>query len=305
MEIIRGIENLLPPPRRPVVTLGNFDGVHLGHQKIFQEVTRQAKEAGLPSIILTFDPHPAKVLNPGEPLPLIMPLKRRLEVIASFGIDLAVIIKFTPEFSRLTAREFVAGVLWEKVQPRLVLVGYNFNFGKGREGTPQLLKSLGEELGFEVEIVEPVCLGKLMVSSSEVRRAVEAGEVDRANDMLGRPFQLTGPVIKGKGLGKGLGFPTANIAWDNELIPKEGVYACLVEYRGATYKGVVNIGTAPTVKGDELSVEVHLLNFKGEIYREELKLSFIKRLRDEGRFESIAALREQIKRDIERAEEIL
>ncbi len=305
MDIIYGLERLNRPPKSSVMTLGNFDGVHLGHQRLLGEVARRAARQGLASLVLTFDPHPARVLSPENPPLLITTLERRLQMIASLGVDLTLVMKFTSDLSLLSAREFVEKVLIGKLSPQSVLVGYNFSFGKNREGTPELLKKMGEELGFDVQIIEPVILRGGAVSSSRIREALQEGGVAEAKEMLGCPFEISGVVVKGKGLGKGLGFPTANLAWDNELLPKNGVYACLVERGGSVHKGVVNIGTAPTIKGGGLSVEAYILDFSGEVYGDRIKLLFIDRLREERRFEGAAALREQIERDVERGREIL
>lgn len=305
MEIIYGIDNLKRALRDTVVSLGIFDGVHLGHQKIFRLLGLRKAERKGKSVVITFDPHPSKVLPGRKSVSLITPLPRRLELIASFGVDLALCVEFTLEFSRIRAREFVEKIIWDRLHPQLVLVGQNFNFGRGREGTPEMLKELGTGLGFEAEVVEPVTLGRSVVSSSGIRDALRAGQVEQAEEMLGRPFDLAGTVIGGRKVGRELGFPTANLNCQGELYPKNGVYACTAQVGQARYLAAVNIGTAPTIEGREFSVEAFLLDYQGELYGETISVYFHHRLRDEKKFANLEELKGQIEEDVEATRSLL
>lgn len=298
MEIIYDIDNLKEDLWGTVVTLGVFDGVHLGHQKIFRLLVQRKMERNGKSVVVTFDPHPSEVLSRAKRAPLITPLPSRFELIASYGIELTLCLKFTQEFSRTTAKDFVEKIIWDRLHPQLVLVGQNFTFGRGRQGTPIILKELGAKLGFELEIVEPVLLGQTVVSSTGIREALLAGQVERVREMLGRPFQLAGAVIGGRKLGRELGFPTANLNCQGELCPKNGIYACMAQVGQARHPAAVNIGTAPTIEGREFSVEAFLLGYQGELYGERITLSFYHRLREERKFANLEELKEQIQKDV-------
>jgi riboflavin kinase/FMN adenylyltransferase len=302
MEIIKGIENLKKPIKNPVVTLGNFDGVHLGHQRIFEKVKQEAIKTGGESVVVTFEPHPMKILLPEQCPPLLTPFKKKMMLIEQTGVDKVLCILFTIAFAELSPVEFVKGVLMEKIGAKKVFVGYNYRFGKGKSGNATSLKEICAQFGIEVEVVEALTVDDTIVSSSKIRELIRKGEVKKASSLLGRDYLIIGRVIEGTKRGHALGFPTANLEMTEELYPKPGVYVVRVLRHGRSYNGVANIGFNPTFDGASVSLEVHLLNFDGEIYGEELQVSFSERIRDELRFYSTEALIEQIRKDIEWAE---
>jgi len=293
--------------QNPVVTLGNFDGVHLGHQKIFRRLTQRARELRGQSVVYTFEPHPIKVLHPQQDIPLIISYEERASLIESFGVDVLICARFDLEFAAQGAREFVEKVLHERLRVKEVLVGYDYAFGRGREGNTDFLHGMGRELGFRVEVVSPVMMDGDVVSSSRVRRAVQGGDVALANRMLGREFASEGVVERGHGRGKGLGFPTANLSLQTELTPKPGVYAVRVYLPGTSEPlgGMANLGTNPTFGDKRSSFEVHIFDFQGELYGQRLRVAFVDRLREERRFPSPQALVEQLRLDEDRARSLL
>jgi len=304
------IRQRIPPHRleKAVVTLGNFDGVHLGHQKIFELVIQKAREIGGESVVYTFEPHPMKVLYPGKRMPLITSYKERARLVEEMGIDVLVSAPFDLEFAKMEASDFVRDVLVGAIGARIVLVGYDYAFGKGRRGDTELLKKMGEEMGFEVVVVPPVMLNGSAVSSSRIRSVIEEeGDVALAARMMGREFSVTGKVVEGHRRGKALGFPTANLQVESELMPRPGVYAVKVGIveTGGTFGGMANLGTNPTFGNGTLSFEVHLFDFQGDLYGKELTVSFVDRLRDERKFPSPEALVEQLRKDEERSRAIL
>lgn len=306
MLVIRGIEKISAPFQEPVLTIGNFDGVHLGHQEIFRRVAERARDRGGVSVVFTFEPHPVRVIRPGGGPPLITLYEQKVELVARFGIDVLICAEFTPEFARTTAREFVASLLVERIGMKEIIVGYDWTFGRNREGDVNLLIRLGAQLGFQVCVMGPYSVNGTPVSSTRVRQLVEQGDVKGARRLLGRPYQVKGRVIRGRDRGgRLLGFPTANLRLVDELWPSKGVYAVTVEHAGRTHKGVANIGHNPTFGESELSVETHLLDFSGDVYGKEIRLNFIERLRDEKRFAGPQELAAQIAADIERARAIL
>ena len=305
MKVINSLEEIKKPFSKAVITIGNFDGVHLGHQSLFQKVKERAKIIKGTSIVITFDPHPVKVLT-GKHIPLITPLPRKLELIAAQGIEVTICLPFTKEFSQISAEGFVKEILIKKIGMKEIVIGYNYTFGRKREGNVELLKILGEKLGFKVHVIEPVMINGQIVSSSLVRELITAGQVDKVKDFLSRYYQVAGKVIPGHGRGSRLlGIPTANLSLINEVFPKPGVYAVEVIYQKNRYQGVANIGFNPTFGNNTLSVETHILDFNENIYDKTIKLNFIKRLRDEKKFKNVQDLATQIKKDIEVARKIL
>lgn len=305
MDVIKDLENIPKDLKYSLITIGNFDGVHLGHQQIFQRLITEAKEKNRKSAVITFEPHPQKIIHPERrPFFLLTPLEEKLDFMASLGIDVAVVIAFSPEFARITAEDFVRTVLWNKFRLQKIFIGYDYAFGNNKEGNAGFLEKLGEELGFQVEEISAVTIDGIIVSSTNIRLAILEGNVGRAARMLDRPYTLNGTVVKGYRRGTGIGFPTANIK-SEKVIPGIGVYVIIAEIEGTRYQGVLNIGYNPTFGNEELSTEVHLLDFQGDIYGKEIGISFIDRLRDERKFESSEKLVEQISRDIQRAKEIL
>jgi riboflavin kinase/FMN adenylyltransferase len=300
----------LPPGKavfsRTVVTIGNFDGVHLGHRAILARVCQRARELAGQAVAVTFDPHPVKVLRPEINLPLLTTAEQKLKLLSDSGLDAVVVLPFTPEFAALPAREFVHQYFYDRLQAREVVVGHDYCFGRGREGNIGLLKEMGESHGFTVQVVWAVEVDGAVVSSSLIRAMLRLGKVTEARRLLGRPYDVTGRVVPGKGRGaKLLKVPTANLMTPNELLPASGIYAVWVRRGDAILPGVANIGTCPTFDNAELSLEVHLLDFAGDLYGEALEVQFVRRLREERRFPSIEALAAQIHADIVAAAQAL
>jgi len=302
MKIYEGIENLKPPLERPVVTLGNFDGVHRGHRSILAATLERARIWTRPALLVTFRPHPLKVLRPDSAPGLLTPHDEKMRRIEALGIEHALVIPFTPAFARTPARSFVRDTLCGELHACAVFVGNNFNFGKGREGNVSLLRKLGSELGFEVpEIPDCLVLGS-PVSSSRIRRAILSGEVELARELLGRPFSVAGTVIHGDARGASLGFPTANLKTTSEILPAQGVYVTLALEGGHEHPSVTNVGTRPTFANATFAVETHLLDAPAQLYDRPLEIRFLARLRPEVRFESREDLVRQIASDVERAQ---
>lgn len=306
MDIIRGIENIPASLRCAVVTIGNFDGIHLGHQHIFRRLSEEARRERCPAVVITFEPHPKMVLHPERrPFYLLTSPEEKIRLLADLDMDTLILIPFSLEYARTTAEEFVRGVLWEKLHIRKIIIGHDYTFGRGKEGNEAFLTALGGKLGFAVEVMNAVRVGETTVSSTRIREALLAGEVGFAATLLGRPYNLGGRVVSGHHRGVELGFPTANIKPDKELVPPRGVYAVQVLLEGKRLPGVLNIGFNPTFADQELSIEVHIFDFNENIYGKTLDILFIERLRDEVRFASPAELIAQIDRDIAQARKIL
>jgi len=309
MEIIKGIENLKRPLRNPVVTLGNFDGVHLGHQKIFQRVKEEALKRHGEGVVITFEPHPLKVLAPEKFLPLLAPFRKKMMLIEKSGIETVLCIEFSPAFSEMTPLEFIQNILVKKIKVKRVVIGYNYHFGKGQRGDAQTLKDAGKVYNFDVEVVEALKIGPTIVSSSKIRELIQHGEIEEASTLLGRDYPIIGKVVEGAKRGQTLGFPTANMEISDELYPKAGVYAVEVEWHQQRFNGLANVGFNPTFHpekiggGKPISFEVYILDFNLEIYGEEIQVSFKRRIRDEIRFESTTQLIHQIQKDIQWAKE--
>jgi len=304
MLVIREIKKFDFP--NPVITIGNFDGVHIGHQKIFKFLTRKASEINGTSVVITFEPHPVRVLYKDHSLKLITTTEDRIKLIEKCGINITVCIPFTPEFASIEAEDFVKNILVEKFKAKWVVVGYDYRFGKGRKGDAQLLKKLGRLYRFKVTVLKAYKRRGEVLSSTAVRDALLQGDIRQANKFLGRAYHIDGKIIKGAGRGASiLGYPTANISPQQEIIPKEGVYAVKVTLPDRkTLKGVANIGKNPTFGNSSLSYEVHILNFRDNLLGKKIRIHFIERLRDEKKFKSPHELKENIKNDIERAREI-
>jgi riboflavin kinase / FMN adenylyltransferase len=289
----------------PVMTIGNFDGVHLGHQAIFRSLCQRARVVGGSSIVLTFEPHPLKVLAPQHCPALITPTAKKLSIMQGCGLDMVVCLPFTQELANLTPVAFVEEILVGTIGIREIYVGYNFAFGKGRQGTIALLQELGGRYQFSVHIIEPIAVEGRVVSSSIIRQWVQQGSVDEAALLLGRLYSIAGTVVEGYQKGRELGFPTANVHSTYELIPGRGVYAVVVDWRGQPYEGVANIGFNPTFGRTQLSVEIHLFNFSQQLYGETVEVSFVKKIREERAFPSVADLVKQIGQDVEAAHTLL
>jgi riboflavin kinase/FMN adenylyltransferase len=292
-------------PPNAVVTIGNFDGVHLGHQAIFKRVMERAGEIGGKSVVYTFDPHPLKILAPEQSLNLICAFKKKMELIAKYGIDMTVCADFTREFARMHPRDF-AQKLMAGLGMDTVVVGHDYSFGHGKTGTIEYLTKMGKELGFIVEVIDAVVMDNERISSTIIRELIDTGDINKSNRFLNRCYSIAGKVVSGYKRGKAIGFPTANLDTPYEVIPAVGVYAVLVSVKGGDMlDGVVNIGYNPTFDRDDFIVEVHLLNYDNDIYGVETEIYFIERLRDERNFENVAQLQAQIKEDIQKASSIL
>ena len=288
-----------------VVTLGNFDGVHLGHREIFRRVTGRAKELELPSVALSFYPHPLKVLRPDEAPLMLLPLKEKVRLLESVGLDHFLCIHFTRTFASLEAKDFVEDVLVRGLNAKEIFVGKDYRFGRGRKGNVNYLAELGQKFGFCVRVVDPVVVDGILVSSTRIRRMLLEGRVTEAMKFLGRPYKLLGKVVRGVGRGRSLGFPTANVEPENELVPRNGVYSVAVEVENMTHPGVVNVGFNPTFGDDErVKVEVHIIDFFGDLYNKEIGVLFLKRMRGEVKFPSPQSLVKQIREDVEEAKRI-
>ncbi len=311
MEIKR-LEDIKEPPVRTVLTIGNFDGVHMGHQRIIKQVVSSAKRIKGTSVVMTFDPHPMRYLQPEKDLPLLTLCDEKAKIIEKLGIQILLCVKFDQSFASLEPEEFIKKILVDKLAVREIIIGKDYRFGKAKKGDVKLLKREGNKYGFRVEVVTPVKIKGEIVSSSTIRTLIKKGEVKRVTDFLGRPYSIEGTVVRGTGRGSTiLGFPTANILSGAELIPKEGVYAVKVKIEESPagkkkkedrlLNGIMNIGTNPTFGNQELSLEVHILDFNEDILHKFIKVYFIERLRNEKKFSSPDALRKAIKRDIEKA----
>jgi riboflavin kinase/FMN adenylyltransferase len=288
----------------PVVTIGNFDGVHQGHQALFRKVIERAREINGTSAVITFDPHPVKVMSPRRLKPLITILEQKKELVTDQGIDLLLLIKFTPEFAVMSARDFVKNILVEKMGIKEIVVGYDYAFGHNREGNVKFLRKLGHQLDFTLHQVEPIHVGNYLVSSTSIRNLIIEGKVADANRLLGRNYQIRGEVVTGKKRGKALlGYATANLKLDDGLLPREGVYIVTVELQGNTFQGLTNIGYNPTFRDETLSIETHIFGLSDNILHEKIKVNFLSRLRDEITFTSAEELSQQIADDINRARE--
>ena len=287
---------------QPVLALGNFDGMHRGHLKIIERVRRGADERGSTAVAMTFDPHPSKIVRPDKAPPLLMTHQQKLDALARGGIHGVAIVRFTSELARWDPETFVRSVLVEWLHIAEVWVGANFLFGHDRSGNFSLLRSLGARYGFRAEKIDPVRYKDFVVSSTRVRRLVSEGRVDEAGALLGHHYTVDGSVVQGKKRGRELGFPTANVCAENELVPPAGVYATTVTVDGIAYPSITNIGTRPTFEsGQENIVEAHILEFDRDLYGSKLRIGFVQRLRDEKKFDSIDALKTQIEADRARA----
>ena len=309
MKIIDRLENISQPFKNAVITIGNFDGVHIGHQALFHEVIEKADAIDGTSIAMTFDPHPIRVLQKNNNPPLITLHEQKTELIERSGMEVLICIPFTKEFASLTAEDFIKNLLVDKIGMKAIIVGGDYTFGKNREGNLAVLKSFASQLGYEVIVADWIKAAQNVsdrISSTKIRELVMAGNIEPASKMLGRHYQIRGRVVKGRDRGgKLLGIPTANINLQDELCPKIGIYAVTVEYNNRIYKGVANIGYSPTFDDNEFTVEVHLLDFTENIYDEKIRVNFIERIRDEKKFADISELKEQINQDIKAADKIL
>ena len=317
MEIFDGHRALFRPLFSPAIALGNFDGVHQGHKHLLAETVAASRRLGGDAVVLTFDPHPAQILAPGRAPPLLTTRERKLELIAETGIDACIVEPFTRELSLLSPEAFLQNILVDVIGVRHVVVGYDFCFGRNRAGTTETLREFAATHGFTAQIIEPVKVAGAVASSSEIRGLLAAGEVSAVSVLLGRHYDVDGTVVHGDGRGTTIGVPTANIAGSTGLLPASGVYAVRMRIldsapdddlpdRRDALPGVANLGRRPTFDtGDQLTLEVHALDFSGDLYGRLVRVEFVERLRGEQRFAGVDALVEQIHRDIASARERL
>lgn len=306
MNVYHSIESFQPLPAA-VVTSGTFDGVHLGHQRILARLIESARATGGQSVVLTFWPHPRTVVsNDSRELKLLSTLDEKIELMEKAGVEHLVVIPFTRSFSELSSEDFIRQILMERIGTRKLVIGYDHRFGRNREGGFEYLSQHGHEYGFEIEEIPRQDIEAVGVSSSKIRAALLEGNIGTANKYLGRPYSLSGTIVKGRQLGRTIGYPTANIQVDDaiKLIPANGVYAVDVLYRGQTLMGAMNIGTRPTVAGTHRTVEVYILDFDQDIYGEHLTVGMQEYLRPELKFNGLPELVEQMHLDVEKTREL-
>lgn len=299
MRVFRDLSSL-PLFKNSVITIGTFDGVHKGHQKLIERIRAISKQVNGENIIITFHPHPRIVINPEDKtLRLLNTIEEKIALLEKYGIDNLVIVPFSRDFSEQDAEDYVQNFLVKNFQPRHIVIGYDHKFGKNRTGDFNLLEKMKEQFGYELEEITKETLSDIDISSTKIRAALNTGDVSLANELSGHIYQFSGTVVKGLQNGRKLGFPTANIQSNDEykLIPQRGIYAVRVLYAGTTYNGMLSIGYNPTFEGKEQTVEVNILDFDKEIYGEQLTLEFVQYLREEKKFTSIEALIEAIRQD--------
>ena len=301
MRIVQGLESYPPDAGPSVVALGAFDGIHLGHRAILGTAVERGRIRRGTVVACTFDRHPMEVLNPARaPAPLTT-LAERLTLIAETGVDLTLVLAFTPELAGVEPEAFVTGIVVGRLRAQEVVVGYNHTFGRGARGDAALLCAVGGPVGLQTHVVPPLLVDGVPVSSSEIRSVLREGDVRRAARYLGRPYGIGGTVTQGAGRGRTLGFPTANLDPERPLLVPTGVYACRADVDGRTHPAVVNVGVRPTFGDNALAIEAHLMDVRADLYGRPLRLHFVARLRGERKFASVAELRDQIGRDVEAA----
>lgn len=307
MRIIRGLHNLRPEDRGCVATIGNFDGVHVGHRAVFQRLRTRGRELGLPSTVITFEPQPLEYFAPGAAPARLTRLREKLSALQAVGIERVVLLQFGPRLAQMTAQAFVAQLLIDGLGVQFLLVGDDFRFGRGRAGDFALLREIGSVQGFDVEDLHTITHGEERISSTRIREALSRGDLGNARHLLGRPYAICGRVAHGHKRGRTIGYPTANLNMHRRVSPLRGVFAVMVDGVGErSLPGVANIGTRPTVNGDHrYLLEVHLFDFSGDIYGRHARVEFRLKLRDEKKFDSFDELRQQIDLDATAAREFL
>jgi riboflavin kinase / FMN adenylyltransferase len=305
MELIRGLGNVARLASGCVVTIGTYDGIHLGHQGLLARLKEHAVRRGEPAVLLTFEPMPREYLAPNDPPARLTSLRERWRILSGTGLDYLWLLRFGGALRNLPGEAF-AQLLARELRPRLVVVGHDFRFGRNGEGTVAVLAAAGKRLGFDLDVLAPVMLDGERISSSGVRAALERGDFERARRWLGRPWSMRGRVMPGKGLGRDLGFPTANLPLERRRAPVAGIFAVRVHgVAGAALPGVASLGTRPTVAGVEALLEAHVFDFCGDLYGREIEVEFVAKLRDEICFMTLEALTAQVRRDVADARRIL
>ena len=309
MKVLYGYRNVKSELKDPVIAIGMFDGIHLGHRKILRRVLA-SKKRGQKTAVVTFDPHPQTVLRPDDPRPRIMSLDHRMLILDKMGVDAVIVISFTEYISMMSPEDFIRKVVIGGIGAKKVYVGSNFHFGRGKTGNVKSLEKIGMENGVDVRIVDPVKQGSRIISSTWLRTLIRDGNLYKASKLLRRPVSVLGTVVRGEQRGRQLGVATANIDPHHEAIPKPGVYAVKVEFQKKLYNGVLNIGYKPTFYGRKLKyrkepvIEVHLLNFEGDIYGHDLEIFFVGKLRNEKKFKNKEGLKRQITKDVAKADKM-
>lgn len=296
-------------PEEPIddhtsATIGNFDGVHLGHKKIIKSIKEIASKKGLSTCVITFHPHPQKVLQNID-VPLLVPIRERLRLLEKEGVDYTACYTFTKDISRISAKDFITDILVGKLNVKHLIVGPDFSFGKKREGNAELLQELGNEHGFETEVIEPVLIDNEIVSSTTIRNLLLNGNTRKAAKLLGYNFYIEGQVKQGERRGRKIGFPTTNMETDWDILPKTGVYATHALIDDKKFDSITNVGYRPTFGNNKILIETHVFDFDSEIYGKVIKVEFVERIREEERFESVDALVAQIKKDVEKVKKVL
>jgi len=290
---------------RTSISLGNYDGVHLGHRVILEKTIELARNANIPGVAVTFDPVPKKILQPQTAPPLIQTLQQRLAKLESLGMEHTIVVRFSAEFAQKSPEEFVQQFLIDKLRVQYFVVGENFSFGHQKQGDLSLLKRMGSVNDFQVVGIPEVYKNGIRISSSQIREFIQQGRMQEAADYLGYPFALIGKIVEGEHLGGKIGIPTANLDFENEIVPAKGVYVCRASVEGQNYCAVTNVGVRPTFQGKKLTVEAHLLDFSGDLYGVRMELHFFHRLRDEMRFAGVEQLKAQIQKDIEQTKKFV
>ena len=306
MIVFRAEEEIAKDFRGSFVTIGNFDGVHLSHRHICRKLAQEATEAGAKSMVITFDPHPKMILHPDiKPFFLITTLEEKLKLLEECGIDAILIIPFSPDYAKTTAREFVYETLGRKLAIKKIIIGHDYTFGRDKKGNDAYLISSGRELGFDVEVIDAFKVGEDIVSSTLIRNLILKGKIAEAAKLLGKWYNVAGTVVTGFGRGVKLGFPTANIDPEKELLPPPGIYAAFVEVEKKRYMAALNIGEKPTFADYTFTFEAHLLNFEGDLRGKRLNTEFVEKLREIVKFDSPEMLKKQITADVEKVRAIL
>lgn len=307
MRVFRELSGL-PAFKNSVITIGTFDGVHKGHQKLIERIKTLSKQIGGESIIITFHPHPRIVINPEDKsLRLLNTIDEKVALLEKYGVDNVVIVPFSRDFSEQSASDYISNFLVENFHPKYIVIGYDHKFGKNRSGDYKLLEKMKAEYGYEMEEITKEMLDDIGISSTNIRNAISNGEIKLANELAGHNYTLSGTVVRGLQNGRKLGFPTANLQVNDEykLVPKTGIYAVLVHHQGQKYKGMLSIGYNPTFDGKAQTIEVNILDFDRDIYGDSLTLEFIDYIRDEKKFDGVEALIEEIKNDEIKTRKIL
>lgn len=298
MELIRGIHNIATQHRGCVLTIGNFDGVHLGHQEVLNGLKARAKALGLASTVMTFEPHPQELFNGDKAPARLSRLREKLRLLADFDIDRLLCVRFDQKFAAMSAPDFIEHLLVNKLGVKFLVVGDDFRFGHDRAGDYRMLQAAGHKYGFDVVSTQSLRVANFRVSSTLIRQKLADGEIEQAQAMLGHPYIISGRVRHGEKKGRTIGFPTANIALERKVSPLHGVYAVEVALDGVNYRGVANIGQRPTVHGSRMQLEIHLFDFQDDIYGKTIDTRVLHKIRDEFKFDSFEQLKQQIARDV-------